>query len=418
MEQTGAKPGFRFFLGLRARHLFNAGKALLMQRWLLLMGAVLASPSIPFVAISLHLGQLAQSVLAGPGNLYDHMLMLLAAQTVFIAWSEGLRGLVRGGAFRPFLNTLPITPQTRLLVAGFLVAVLDLPLFIPFVVGGILTGSVSLLILPRYIMGMAVFAGLVLLLQAAVVERLFCLCMAIFLADYLLAAGCITQPFWSGALCQIGAAALGGVGFRLAGHAPGLVPFPVWLSCRWGAPKHVRPGHGDRLARFSPVLRLQLRSWIERGSRVRSALVVSFFLPVGLWRLLSVFAYDERSVPVMIVGMGLVAQFALVPFAALDTAHRRAAPFLSTLPLPRLFWTRRDLGLVLVAFTPSAILFVLPLCLHALISPSAPVVLLFSYGLLLSALQLCLCIDPRWRPIISVSLSVLWVSFILMKVTV
>jgi len=97
LEQTGAKPGFRFFLGLRARHLFNAGKALLMQRWLLLMGAVLASPSIPFVAISLHLGQLAQSVLAGPGNLYDHMLMLLAAQTVFIAWSEGCAVLLMDG---------------------------------------------------------------------------------------------------------------------------------------------------------------------------------------------------------------------------------------------------------------------------------------------------------------------------------
>ncbi|WP_438381284.1 hypothetical protein ABHV46_09640 [Asaia sp. BMEF1] len=40
-----------------------------------------------------------------------------------------------------------------------------------------------------------------------------------------------------------------------------------------------------------------------------------------------------------------------------------------------------------------------------------------TYGLLLCAMRWSLCIDTRWRPMASVSLSILWVSFILMEVT-
>jgi len=417
LGSAGAKSGFAFFLGLRARYLLHAGKALLVQRWMLLIGGALASPSIPFVAIFLHLGHLSLAVLAGPGGLRAHFVAVLAAQGVFIAWSQGLGGFVRGGKFRAFTDTLPITPQHRLLITGILLAALDLPLFLPFIIGGVLIGSESLSALPHYSMALIVFVGLVLLLQAALVERLFSLCVAIFLANSLLAAGCVAQPFWSGSLCLIGAAGLGVAGFILVGREPGLTSLSIWLAAHRRVPSYVRAKPVDRLARLAPMLRLQLRSWLEPGSGVSVLLVIALFLPIGLWVLLSVFAYDGRSIPVMIVGMALVAQFSLVPFVVLDTAHRRASPFIRTLPLPRFFWVRRDLILVLSVFAPSALIFLLPLCVHALVSPVALAAIVVTYGLLLCAMRLSLCIDTHWRPMASMALSILWVSFILMEVT-
>lgn len=417
LRSTRASSGFTFFFKLRARYLLHAAKALLMQRWMMLVGAVLASPSIPFVAIFLQLGHLSMAVLAGPQGFRAHLIAVFAAQTGFVAWSQGLRRFLRGGNFRPFLDTLPITPQTRLLTAGALLAALDLPLFLPFVIGGILTGAASLSALCLYCMALMVFAGLVLLLQAALVERLIPLCIAIIVADFLLAGGCVTQPLWSRVLCLIGAAGSGAAGFVLAGREPGIGALSAWLSAHRRPPRHVRARPVDRLARLSPVLRVQLRSWLEPGSGVGVLLVITLLLPIGLWVLLSVFAYDGRSIPVMIVGMAVVSQCSLAPFVALDTAHRRAKPFIATLPLSRSFWIRRDLALVLTVFAPSAFVFVLPLCLHALVSPVALIVIVVSYALLLVAMRSSLRIDTRWRPMASVTLSILWVSFILMEVT-
>ncbi|NVN05489.1 hypothetical protein HW509_07760 [Asaia spathodeae] len=412
LRSTRARSGFTFFLKLRARYLLHAAKASLMQRWMILVGAILASPSIPFVAIFLQLGHLSMAVLAGPQGFRAHLIAVFAAQTGFVAWSQGLRRFVRGGNFRPFLDTLPITPQTRLLTAGALLAALDLPLFLSFVICGILTGAASLSALCLYCMALMVFAGLVLLLQAALVERLIPLCIAIFVADFLLAGGCVTQPVWSRVLYFFGAA-----GFALAGREPGIGALSAWLSAHRRPPRHVRARPVDRLARLSPVLRVQLRSWLEPGSGVGVLLVIALLLPIGLWVLLSVFAYDGRSIPVMIIGMAVVSQCSLAPFVALDTAHRRGKAFIATLPLSRSFWIRRDLALVLTVFAPSAFVFVLPLCLHALVSPVALIVIVVSYGLLLVVMRSSLRIDTRWRPMASVALSILWVSFILMEVT-
>ncbi|WP_336761405.1 hypothetical protein [Asaia sp. VD9] len=405
------------YFRLRLRYLLHAGKTLLMQRWLALLAIILLSPSLPIVALLLRAAHFMVFMLAPPTTRFDafsgaigpHVGAIIFAQTGYLLWAEGLRAVLRGGAFRGYLDSLPISLNIRLFITAGLLCLLDLPLLVPLPVGLALVGTGVSLAALLYIMRALVFAGLTILLQAARIEAAPLLIPFILIADLALALDCGMGT--SGAALPVLALPVlcGGAGLLLGTRHEG------WSGLRRHSARAALPRAGT-LGLVTPVLRLQIRCCVERGNATPIIMLLVWVLPFALWALLRGFDYDSRSVPVQIVVMGLIAQSCLVPLASLAEAHERAAGFCRALPLSRFFWVGRDIGLVLALFTIPALLCLLPLAVHRLMTPGVALGVLASYLLLLSALRLTVSIDPRWRPMPAIALSAFWVTVILWKV--
>jgi len=409
------------YFRLRLRYLLHAGMTLLMQRWLALLVIIFLSPALPIVALLLRTAHFMVFMLATPttrsdafygatpGAIGPHVGAIIFAQAGYLLWAEGLRSVLRGGAFRSYLDSLPISLNIRLSVAAGLVFLLDLPLLLPLPVGLALVGIGVPLAALLYIMRALVFAGLTILLQAARIEAAPLLIPFILIADLALALDCGMGT--SGAALPVLALPVlcGGAGLLLGTRHEG------WSGLRRHSARAALPRAGT-LGLVTPVLRLQIRCCVERGNATPIIMLLVWVLPFALWALLRGFDYDSRSVPVQIVVMGLIAQSCLVPLASLAEAHERAAGFCRALPLSRFFWVGRDIGLVLALFTIPALLCLLPLAVHRLMTPGVALGVLASYLLLLSALRLTVSIDPRWRPMPAIALSVFWVTVILWKV--
>ena len=415
LSQNRTSTGFTFYTGLRLRYLLLAGKRLLMQRWLALMLIVLASPAIPFVSVLVRFSQLVAQVFVTHGHAGRHFGALLVMQGLALLWSDSLRNMIRGGPFRIFLDTLPIALPMRIGVTGAVVAVIDLPLALPLSMGVAFTGQASIAASLGYCGKVGLFMGMTVILQAARIEFAWAVMACIFVADYVLAQGCSTQsPAWA-ILCLALAAGLTILALPVAERLA-RAGFPARMRAAVLSRRRFdsRTGLTERMMlALPPVLRLQCRCLCEKGSGVYGALMMTSALPFALWALLRGFAYDSRALPVEIVGMGLASQLSLVPFAALERAHARAASFTRTWPLPRGFWWRRDLMLVLGGFVPLGVLFLLPLYLHGRLALSQVLVVLLLYTVLIAALRATLVIDSRWRAMATLSLAALWVGSIL-----
>lgn len=398
------------FFRLRLRYLLHAGKARLMQRWLVLLVTIFLSPALPIVALLVRAAHFMVFLFATPGVFPQamglHLGAMAFAQISALLWVEGLRPILRGGPFRGYLDSLPIPLSKRLTIAAGLAFLLDLPLLLPLPVGLVLIGLKAPMVVLLYIMRGLVFTGLTIMVQAARIEAAPVLVPFIMMADAALAMAC---------------------GMAASGAALPMLALPVLiagaglsLSARlgdWnGAGRYARRVSSfslKGLSRLNPILRLQIRCCIERGNTTSGVMLIVWVLPVALWALLYGFDYDLRSIPVEIVAMGLIAQGSLVPFAALAEAHERASGFCLALPLPRFFWVRSDIGLVLALFVIPGLLCLVPLVLHGLISLLGAFLVLASYLLLVSALRATIPIDPRWRPMPALALSALWISVIL-----
>lgn len=416
LSQNRTSTGFTFYTGLRLRYLLLAGKRLLMQRWLALMLIVLASPAIPFVSVLVRLSQLVAQVFVTHGHAGRHFGALLVMQGLALLWSDSLRNVIRGGPFRIFLDTLPIELPMRIGVTGAVIAVIDLPLLLPLLMGVAFIGHAPIAAGLGYCGKVGLFIGMTVILQAARIEFAWPVMAVIFVADYPLAQGCATHsPAWAILYLALAASIttlalpvadrFAQVGV-LARIRTAVLPRDRSVVLRTGVAERI-------LMALPPVLRLQCRCLCEKGSGVYGALIVAFVFPFALWALLHGFAYDSRALPVEIVGMGLASQLSLVPFAALERAHARATSFTRTWPLPHGFWWRRDLMLVLGGFVPLGVLFLLPLYLHGPLALSQVLTILFLYTVLIIGLRATLVIDSRWRAMATLSLAALWVGLIL-----
>lgn len=399
------------YFRLRLCHVLDAGKTLLMQRWLALFLILFLSPALPIVALVLRAAHFTVAMLQSPGSFGRHFGAIAAAQLSFLLWSEGLRPILRGGAFRSVLDSLPIAFTARLVVAAGLLALLDMPLLLPLPVGLMLIGVQVPQVALLYIMKALVFAVLTILVQAARIEAAPVLALCVIVANLALAwACCETGPVSAlsalGPFALVLSALIGGAGLLLAARFEGRSgPLrPCRRSLSW------RSGWWERL---EPALRLQLGCCLEAGNVTRGIAILVWSLPVALWALLRVFGYDSRSVPVEIVALGLMAQLSLTPYASLAESHRRASGFCLALPMTRSFWVRRDIGLVLGLFAMPTLLCLLPLALHRLMSSGVLLAVSVSYLALLTALRFTIPIDPRWRPMPAIMLSMLWIAAIL-----
>lgn len=375
------------------------------------------SPSFSFVVILDRASQFASGLLAGPGSIWVHLGGIVMVQIGYCGWSAGLRPIMRGGAFREFLNTLPIAPQARLGASALLLLTLDFLFFSPLLGGAVWIQGHSVPGLSFYAVKAIIFAGLTLFIEAALVEQVFSVFVAIGVADCALAAGCTPMSGWLSAAFLLTAGLAGALGFVMAGRGSFFGMSRPSLPFRFRQKRQKSARHVDNLMRVPPVVRLQLRCLMQKGAGVIGSLVVTLLLPIGVWALLSVFTYDERSVPVLIVAMGLCAQLSLFAFASLDTAHKQAMSFSKTLPLSRHFWLWRDLGLVSALFVPSALFFLLPLGLHRLVPLTVGGIFFGAYFVLLASLRLMVRVDARWRPMASLSLSAVWITVILREFT-
>lgn len=414
-SQNRISAGFTFYAGLRLRYLLLAGKRLLMQRWLALMLIVLASPAIPFVSVLVRLSQLVAQVFVAHGPAGRHFGALLVMQGLALLWSNSLRGVIRGGAFRMFLDTLPIALPVRLGVTGAIIAVIDLPLALPLFMGVAFTGQSSIAANLGYCGKAGLFLGMTVILQAARIEFAWTVMAVIFVADYVLAQGCATQqPAWA-ILFVVLAASLTTLALPVADRFA-QAGFPARRRVAALSRRHSdsRTGLAEHiLLALPPVLKLQCRCLCEKGNGVYGALMVALAFPFALWALLYDFAYDSRALPVEIVGMGLVSQLSLAPFAALERAHAGAASFTRTWPLPRGFWWGRDLMLVPGGFVPLGVLFLLPLYLQGQLALLQVLTILPLYTVLIASLRATLVIDSHWRPMATLCLAALWVGSIL-----
>ncbi len=400
------------FFRLRLCYLLHAGKARLMQRWLVLLVIVFLSPALPIVALLLRAAHFMVFLFATPGVFPKaiglHLGALVFAQIGALLWVEGLRPILRGGSLRGYLDSLPITLSERLAIAAGLASLLDLPLLLPLPVGLVLIGLKAPMVVLLYIMRGLVFTGLTILLQAARIEAAPVLVLFVLMAD--------------AALAMVSSMEASGVALSMLALPALIAGAGLLVSARLGDWNST--GHKARrvslfslkgLSHLNPILRLQIRCCIERGNTTPGVMLIVWVLPVAVWALLHGFDYDSRSIPVEIVAMGLIAQGSLVPFAALAEAHERALAFCLALPLPRFFWVRSDIGLVVGLFMIPGLLCLLPLALHGLISLLGAFLVLASYLLLVSALRATIPIDPRWRPMPALALSALWISVILFE---
>ena len=334
--------------GLRLRWYGRVGRDLLARHWQWALLATLLVPGAPIVAPFLRFAELlGMAVAPGPG-MAGHVVMAGVIDLVAVLWVLPQRRALLGGAFMDYVATLPVPRHVRLGVGATMLVVANGPLLLA---AGLAAARIASQAEGMYPAGcFLVVLGLAGVAQYAALSRRLVVLGGVGIGDLLLAAG-LDAPSAAGRWGLAGAAlacavAVAGFGERLA------VADGRWRRLRAG-----RAVVRDRAGIVAPVVRVQWGILADRPVlsvlRIGAAVALAF----GVARLVALFDFDSRAVPTLIVAVAVIGLLLAGLYRTLSEAHRAAAGYLASLPLPPRYWPLRDTGfLMLVNLVPLAVL--------------------------------------------------------------
>lgn len=332
-----------------------------------------------------------------PGHDVDwHVVRLAAIQIVAALWVLAQRQAIRGGDFRDYAETLPLTATQRRLVDLAVLVPANTVLLVPFVAGlvvasggGRLDGSGAD---PAAI---ATVATLTLLVQIAVLERRVNAVAPILVADVVLS-WALPAPIVARALMLPGAVALGAVA--------ALAPLPRFAAAR----RHRTSGRGaTSLRRLPPGVRIQCKALAAQPATLpRAALLAA--IVAGANVLCVAFDFDGRAFPMAAMALAASALVTAGWYRTLRDAHAPVAAYMASLPVRGHFWARRDLQFLMVTGTLPAAFVLTPLIVHAAHGVLPAALLLLGYWALVAGLRWPLLRGGRQATLLAALMAGAW----------
>lgn len=333
---------------LRLRWYARVGRDLLARYWQWALLATLLVPGAPIVAPFLRFAELlGLAVAPGPG-MAGHALLTVVIDLVAVLWVLPQRRALLGGAFMGYVASLPVPRHVRLGVGATMLVVANGPLLLA---AGLAAARIASQAEGMYLAGcFLVVLGLAGVAQYAALSRRLVVLGGVGVGDLLLAAG-LDAPSAPGRWGLAGAALAGAV--AVAG-------FGERLAVAGGRWRRLRAGRvvvRDRAGIVAPAVRVQWGILADRPVlsvlRIGAAVALAF----GVARLVALFDFDIRAVPTLIVAVAVIGLLLAGLYRTLSEAHRAAAGYLASLPLPPRYWPLRDTGfLMLVNLVPLAVL--------------------------------------------------------------
>ncbi|MCW8164808.1 hypothetical protein D8B22_08685 [Verminephrobacter aporrectodeae subsp. tuberculatae] len=389
-------------LALRLRWYGEATAQLLLRRW---------------QAVLLLVGVLGGSLLVES----SHWVLVLLNDQHGMVWRLGVIGLwqgcwflwvlmqldqLRGGRFRDFTQSLPLSPQHWRTIDLLVLLVSDTPLFLPFVSAAFVLGG-------RQELSWDALAGgllIVFLLSAQLACQLAvlrgsirALISLVFVDGWVAYALSLDDPMRSGMLAM---AAIAGL-WALVSPLPALLlravalPRPVqeiWLLLT----RHL-------FSRLPPLTRLSLGIlYRQHRSSMLGKLFNCLLILVTAEGLMSIWRYDGRSLPMALIAAGLVALSASGLFRHLKMAHDDALPFTAALPMPRRWALLGDTLAVLSFGLPFVLAMACTLWDHAGLSALRTAGFVASFALLVLLLHPPQLLSNRNAVMISSLTAALW----------
>lgn len=389
------------YLVLRGRFFIQASDAVVARHWQWFLFAGLLTPGLPVVSLFMVPAALFAQDLSAAHAFGWHFGVTLLFEAGALAWVLPQRRFLRGGAFRDYIRTLPISGIARCTVSSVLLFVVDILLFMPAVIGTGMAGHATIFDLACDIEKMLAFVAIILMVQLGIVERLPFLLLAGLPADIVFAAAASIADSTAAMLVLSGAVACALPCAVLAMRAE------RFRACRAG--KVGRPvGRLRPKARLPAVWRVQFGILARNPVISAGCAVLSVAVPVGAGALIRAFDYDGRAPVAIVVGMAIVAFVLANLYRLLADAHAMARPLFMTLPLSRNFWPIRDCCLVVGLGMVPLIVFGGILLAHRLVSQWAFMGLAAGYVVLLALLRVVVGTDTRFRFMLAAAFSIAW----------
>ncbi|WP_133258734.1 hypothetical protein [Novacetimonas cocois] len=389
------------YLVLRGRFFIHASDAVVARHWQWFLFAGLLTPGLPVVSLFMVPAALFAQDLSAAHAFGWHFGVTLLFEAGALAWVLPQRRFLRGGAFRDYIGTLPISAIARCTVSSVLLFVVDILLFMPAVIGTGMAGHATIFDLACDIEKTLVFVAIILMIQLGIVERLPFLLLMGLPADIVFAAAASIADSTVAMLVLSGAVACA---LPCAAFAMRTERFCVG-----------RAGQVGRLAgRLRPGLRLPAVWRVQFGILARNPVisagcaVMSVAVPVGAGALIGAFDYDGRAPVAIVIGMAIVAFVLGNLYRLLADAHAMARPLFMTLPLSRHFWPIRDCCLVVGLGMVPLFMFGGILLAHRLVSLWALMGLAAGYVALLAVLRAVVGTDTRFRFMLAAAFSIAW----------
>lgn len=376
-----------------------------LRRWQWFLLAGLLIPGLPIVPIFKTPGHLFKAVASSSLDFKSRGGLFLLIQLIQVIWILPQMTLLRGGRFRGYVRTLPISRLIQNSVTISLIAIADILLLIPATYGFSLNiPSSGTLALFRLIAWATVISNL-LLLQLGLAERYDVVVLTTVMADWPLSAALTGPPRPESWLLLLLA-----MGCPIAA-----INAPSWVHARFQARgrviPYIRQGSGRLfLDPLSPSLRIRLKALTERP--VASCVIIFGAIGVagGLEALLSTFSYDERSLPVVIIGLAVTALIISGLYRSLRQAHTLAEELLSTLPIRRNSWIVKDVLFLGALGCIPMVMLLFPLMKHNLTSLPVMISLGLGYLALLSGLRVIVAKGGKFSVMLSTAFAAVWAT--------
>lgn len=395
----------RWLLVMRLRWYGEATALLLRRRWQLIL--LLVGTLAP-VGGSL-LGVASYPVLTALAKHYGAMWRLLTIgtwQAFSVLWALMQRDQLRGGQFSDYLRTFPISARAARAIDSILLLLSNTPLLLPFIAAGIKVGTQGTQVPNTVLEG---------LFTTFLLTSLFCAqhealaghwraLLTFVIADICVVIALALPDAWAIPLIL---AALVSAVLALLTHVPHL---PAGLGGRF------RPliasfaqAFGGATLLMPPLYRISFGIlYRQHRATLLGTFVVCLLVTFAARSLLRIWDFDERSTPLVLIALGIIALCISGLYRPLQMAHAAARPYTAALPLRPGRWVAADtLSLVGVAL-PFAALTVMPLWLNAGISVEVVAAVAASFFLLIASLRIPQLFSSQHAVIASTSLAVVW----------
>lgn len=351
---------YLLFTRLRLRWYIRASGDLLARHWQWFLIAGLLVPNPPFVGLFYLPARGLEAVFSHEPRLLWQFVGILAVQLAAILWIMPQRQFYAGGGFMDYASALPLSKSLCLAV--------DLTLL--FVAN-------SLLIVPAFIATAHILAAqspdrlfrvcaLWLLLASACIVQMVALkrrpiaLTGIALTDVALGSSLVLPDVLRLPLLTL---ALAGTiaGLLISRQAKRLSPIPQAFA-------NFRPlSSATRTAgRYSPAFLIQCKAVAARPGLAVLRLSMPIILALAADRLIAMFIFDWRSLPVVILALAAISLLLSGIYRTLRDAHATMRAYLASLPTSSHYWPIRDTAfVVLLGVVPLCIL-LWPLVVHEL----------------------------------------------------
>lgn len=391
---------YRHLTRLRLRWYALATGRILLRHWQLVVIACLFVPAnIPVDAMLFVLAYPLMAVLNIGHDVIWHIVWIALIQLAALIWMRVQQDNIAGGRFARYLHTLPVSSNLRrrvdLSVLLFANGILLLPVIalasiaptrlVPAADKGFLLATVCVLV------------ALVHLAQLAALERRRAAYIAFALSDLLLSTS-LSRPVDAASWLALVAA--------LPCAATTMLPHFTQRAPHRHAPV-LNLTAQSLFTHLPPVWSIQAKAlWMANPASSAARMAATLLLALGADELISLFDYDGRALPTVILCMGAIALIVSGLYRVLQTLHQPMQAYLASLPLHRNFWLFRDTASVfLFGAVPLTVLLV-PMLKHTAIATVLAITT--AYFGLLALMRLPLAYGGRQTTLLSVMLAGIW----------